>query len=95
MNNTDKNRTVRPRTASKDHTASLSTKPHQNSDNTTTIRTVSRPTKSHEKPAFIPGKKHVSTPQTAPEKSTLGRKFASIVMQPAFEQVLSRSVDLN
>jgi len=29
----------------------------------------------------------MSTPQRSPERSTLGRKFASTVITPAFEQV--------
>ena len=84
MNNTDdKNRTIRPRTASKD-VMETGTKTRRN-DDPPTIRTVPRSTKSPEK---LVREKRASTPQKSPEKSTMGRKFASTVMQPAFEQVV-------
>ena len=50
-----------------------------------TVRTVSRSIKGPERQ---PGKQ-ITTPQRSPEMSTMGRKFASTVMQPAFEQVIS------
>lgn len=85
MNNTDeKNRTVRPRTSSKD-VMGTGTKTRRNED-IPTIRTASRSMKCPEK---LVREKRASTPQISPEKSTMGRKFASTVMQPAFEQVRS------
>lgn len=100
VNNTDdKNRTVRPRVASKDALAAATPTKLRRSDDSirtgplspdkSTIRTVSRTHKSPEKPTRSP-EKRLSAPQKSvpsPEKSTLGRKFASQVMQPAFEQV--------
>jgi hypothetical protein len=53
---------------------------------TPTVRTVSRSIKSSENAVRTPEKRH-SSPAKSPEKSTLGRKFATTVMQPAFEQV--------
>jgi hypothetical protein len=60
---------------------------HRMSIDRSTIRTVSRSHKSPEKPPRSQEKRMSVTPQRSPEKSTLGRKFASSVMQPAFEQV--------
>jgi len=99
VNNTDdKNRTVRPRVASKDALATSPTKHRRNnsvrsaSPDKSTIRTVSRTHKSPEKPTPRSPEKRISTtPQKQPEKSTLGRKFASQIMQPAFEQVTPNS----
>ena len=72
--------------------------PHQNqnhnlSPDKSTMRTVSRnhapqtKLQNHEKQGRSP-EKRASTPR--PGQSSLGRKFASSVMQPAFEQVLFR-----
>jgi hypothetical protein len=70
--------------------ANTPTKTTRRNDNT--IRTVSRSMKTPEKVIRNPEKRS-STPQKSltksPEKSTLGRKFATTVMQPAFEQVIS------
>ena len=91
MNNTDdKNRTIRPRTASKD-VMKTGTKTRRNEDSPM-IRTASRSIKSPEK---LVREKRASTPQKSPEKSTMGRKFASTVMQPAFEQVPSPKIKVN
>jgi hypothetical protein len=61
---------------------------HRHSIDRSTIRTVSRSVKSPEKLPRSPEKRlSVVSSQRSPEKSTLGRKFASSVMQPAFEQV--------
>jgi hypothetical protein len=46
-------------------------------------------------PEKLVREKRASTPQTAPEKSTMGRKFASTVMQPAFEQVPSTKIKVD
>jgi len=51
-----------------------------------TVRTVSRSIKSGENAFRTPEKRH-SNPPKSPEKSTIGRKFAVTVMQPAFENV--------
>ena len=89
MNNIeDKNRTIRPRTASKD-VMGTGTKTRRNED-PPTIRSVSRSIRSPEK---LVREKRASTPQKSPEKSTMGKKFASTVMQPAFEQVLPPNDD--
>jgi hypothetical protein len=86
VNNTnDKNRTVRPRTASKDiMTNPTKTTRRNEPSHHTTIRTVSRSIKN---PAKQNPEKRLSAPQKSTEKSTLGKKFACTVMQPAFEQV--------
>jgi serine/threonine-protein kinase 24/25/MST4 len=94
VNNTDdKNRTVRARNVSKDIHASPSKLAKRNDDShrsdRSTVRTVSRTKASPEKPRS-PEKRdreRSGTPQRSPEKSTLGRKFAANVIQPAFEQV--------
>ena len=90
---TDKNRTVRPRTASKDAMMGSPTKTARRVGDTPTVRNVSRSIKSSENAIRTPEKRY-SSPSKSPEKSTLGRKFATTVMQPAFEQASQISLPL-
>jgi len=66
----------------------IPTKTNRLVDGTATVRTVSRSIKSSENAVRTPEKRH-SNPPKSPEKSTVARKFATTVMQPAFEQVRS------
>jgi serine/threonine-protein kinase 24/25/MST4 len=84
---TDKNRTVRPRTASKDAMTGSPSKTTRRIGDTATVRTVSRSIKLGENVGRTPEKRHSNPSPRSPEKSILGRKFATTVMQPAFEQV--------
>jgi len=69
----------------------ISTKTNRLVEDTATVRTVSRSIKSSENAVRTPEKRH-SNPPKSPEKSAFARKFATTVMQPAFEKVQSVSI---